>query len=74
VYTEHPSDKWIRIHVVPGDLIVIPAGIYHRFSLDELNQVKGLRLFKVRKVFFSFVILLRVSTRLGGTKVDPLCT
>ncbi|KAF8472934.1 1,2-dihydroxy-3-keto-5-methylthiopentene dioxygenase [Russula ochroleuca] len=43
---EHPSDKWIRVHVLPGDLIVILAGIYHRFSLDELNQVKGLRLFK----------------------------
>jgi hypothetical protein len=72
-YAEHPSDKWIRVHVLPGDLIVILAGIYHRFSLDELNQVKGLRLFKVRKILL-FVIPLKLSTRSGGTKVDPLCT
>jgi len=39
------NEKWIRIHCAKGDLIVLPAGIYHRFAPDENMYFHVMRLF-----------------------------
>ncbi|MCJ1376747.1 1,2-dihydroxy-3-keto-5-methylthiopentene dioxygenase [Loxospora ochrophaea] len=38
--------NWVRMKVVAGDAIVLPKGIYHRFFVDENDDVTMTRLFK----------------------------
>jgi 1,2-dihydroxy-3-keto-5-methylthiopentene dioxygenase len=39
------GDEWIRIRVTPGDFLVLPAGIYHRYGVDVSEFAHVMRLF-----------------------------
>lgn len=40
------DDRWMRVTVEAGDLIVVPEGRYHRFELTEKSTIRCVRLFK----------------------------
>lgn len=40
------ADRWMRVLVEPGDLIVVPAGRNHRFLLTDSQDIRCVRLFK----------------------------
>jgi len=40
-----PDDRWLRIECKKGDMIVLPAGIYHRFNPDDKMFFHVMRLF-----------------------------
>ena len=40
-----PEDQWLRVALQPGYMIVLPEGIYHRFTCDSENYIKAMRLF-----------------------------
>ncbi|KAL7524269.1 hypothetical protein ACHAXR_000500, partial [Thalassiosira sp. AJA248-18] len=39
------KDEWVRIHIKAGDLMTLPEGIYHRFTVDEADSIHAMRLF-----------------------------
>jgi 1,2-dihydroxy-3-keto-5-methylthiopentene dioxygenase len=40
------TQKWIRIEGVAGDLLIVPAGVFHRFTLDTNDYARVMRLFQ----------------------------
>jgi len=40
------DDRWMRVVVEAGDLIVVPAGRNHRFLLTDRKLIRCVRLFK----------------------------
>ena len=39
------NDRWVHIEVEAGDLIIIPANMYHRFFLTSKKAIRCVRLF-----------------------------
>lgn len=48
------SDQWIRVAADKGDMIVLPPGIYHRFTTASDNYLKAMRLFKASPEWKAF--------------------
>ena len=39
------GDRWIRIEVSEGDILLIPARTHHRFMLTDAKRIRCMRLF-----------------------------
>ncbi|MBX7194408.1 MAG: cupin domain-containing protein [Sandaracinaceae bacterium] len=42
------DDRWMRVVVGPGDLIVVPKARHHRFMLTASRTIRAIRLFEDR--------------------------
>ena len=40
------DERWMRVTVEAGDLIVVPKDRYHRFFLTEIRRIRCVRLFQ----------------------------
>jgi 1,2-dihydroxy-3-keto-5-methylthiopentene dioxygenase len=40
------DDRWMRVVVEPGDLLVVPANRHHRFLLTDMRSIRCVRLFQ----------------------------
>ncbi|KAK3440753.1 hypothetical protein EUGRSUZ_B01017 [Eucalyptus grandis] len=58
------NDGWIRVWVKKGGMIVLPAGMYHRFTLDSNNYIK------VFTIYAYFTSLIQHTWRTQNTHTD----
>ena len=53
------NEQWIRIKVEEGDLIILPPGIFHRFTPDDNGYTHAMRLFTVSSIIIIVIITQR---------------
>lgn len=58
------DDEWVRVQLHKDDLLILPAGIYHRFTTDESNVSHPEYLFDL-KITDSSAVRTRYATFQG---------